>query len=755
MSCIRRFGRAMRARVGSLCAHASAAGVIGTALLAVGLAAAPAPQANAQVCFGWNQSTQPQERFSTAMAYDSFRNVVVMTSGRFDTFEGIRDTWEWNGTGWLQRRTATQNDPGGRFGHAVAYDSHRKRLVLFGGRNLGTVAGDTWEWDGERWQLKLLFGGPSARDQHTMVYDTVRRETILFGGFDTTNNRETWAWNGTTWTLKSNTGPAARVAHAMAWDENRGVAVMFGGVGGTRFRDIWEWNGSTWTLRANNAGPSARDSHTMAFDPVRGETLVFGGDDGAFRQDTWAWTGSSWIQKASTGPRPSRYAKMAFDGSAVMLFGGQLSFTTGDVSNETWAWNGTAWSLKSPPPSPAARRNPGVAFDSNLGTTLLFGGTGAGGTLFNDTWSFDGFSWRQVATAGPVPSPREGANLVFDANRNRVVLFGGGTNTGQSSETWEWDGAQWSLRSLVGPSGRAWGAFAFDPDRNVSVYFGGANNNQDFRETWEWNGIAWTLRSTTGPSARSGTAAAWDPVRRKVILFSGGANGQPVVNGQDTWEWNGTTWTLVAQNVGPAARFFHSMVTDTTRGVIVLFGGKTAGPLSAETWEWNGATWAQRVDGPMSPRFKQALAFDSLRNRLTMFGGEGAGISILGDSWLYTTSDPIFLDQPDPITADPGDNVQFSIVATGNAPLSYVWRRNGIPLSNGGRFSGVNTPTLSISNITGTDIGSYSCVVSNPCGAATSQSAPLSVDCPADFNNDGTVDFFDYLDFVQAFDRGC
>ena len=30
--------------------------------------------------------------------------------------------------------------------------------------------------------------------------------------------------------------------------------------------------------------------------------------------------------------------------------------------------------------------------------------------------------------------------------------------------------------------------------------------------------------------------------------------------------------------------------------------------------------------------------------------------------------------------------------------------------------------------------------------------APFGVSCPADFNHDGQVDFFDYLDFASAFD---
>jgi hypothetical protein len=38
-------------------------------------------------------------------------------------------------------------------------------------------------------------------------------------------------------------------------------------------------------------------------------------------------------------------------------------------------------------------------------------------------------------------------------------------------------------------------------------------------------------------------------------------------------------------------------------------------------------------------------------------------------------------------------------------------------------------------------------------------SGPLNIaftaNCPADFNDDGTIDFFDYLDFVAAFSGGC
>jgi hypothetical protein len=58
----------------------------------------------------------------------------------------------------------------------------------------------------------------------------------------------------------------------------------------------------------------------------------------------------------------------------------------------------------------------------------------------------------------------------------------------------------------------------------------------------------------------------------------------------------------------------------------------------------------------------------------------------------------------------------LSVTAAGPA-LSYQWRRGGNVLSNGGRFSGVNTNTLTISGVTAADdsasAGSYECFVSS------------------------------------------
>jgi hypothetical protein len=48
------------------------------------------------------------------------------------------------------------------------------------------------------------------------------------------------------------------------------------------------------------------------------------------------------------------------------------------------------------------------------------------------------------------------------------------------------------------------------------------------------------------------------------------------------------------------------------------------------------------------------------------------------------------------------------------------------------------------------DVDTYDCIVSSLCGTLTSSSVDVAV-CAANFNCDGAVDFFDYLDFVDAF----
>jgi hypothetical protein len=89
-----------------------------------------------------------------------------------------------------------------------------------------------------------------------------------------------------------------------------------------------------------------------------------------------------------------------------------------------------------------------------------------------------------------------------------------------------------------------------------------------------------------------------------------------------------------------------------------------------------------------------------------------------------STSAPTITTQPLSQTVNPGASVSFSVVASGATPLTYQWRFNGV------NISGATASTYTRANVQATNAGSYSVVVSNPYGTATSANATLSVNTP-------------------------
>ncbi|MGE4198096.1 MAG: hypothetical protein AB7G11_13340 [Phycisphaerales bacterium] len=164
---------------------------------------------------------------------------------------------------------------------------------------------------------------------------------------------------------------------------------------------------------------------------------------------------------------------------------------------------------------------------------MLFGGLPA--SVGNATWIYDGSVWTQVATTGP--STRGGHYMAYDEARQRVVMFGG--TDGQFAyfrDTWEWDGATWTQVASTGPIARRSGTMVHDSRRHRCVLFGGFGRSGgmdvQFHDTWEWDGTTWTLRLADGPPGRLAHAAAYDSARAEMIIFGGFVGGTPQ---SDTW----------------------------------------------------------------------------------------------------------------------------------------------------------------------------------------------------------------------------
>ncbi len=92
---------------------------------------------------------------------------------------------------------------------------------------------------------------------------------------------------------------------------------------------------------------------------------------------------------------------------------------------------------------------------------------------------------------------------------------------------------------------------------------------------------------------------------------------------------------------------------------------------------------------------------------------------------LTVNAPPAVTAQPVNQTVAVGQTATFSVTATGTAPLSYQWRKNG------GNISGATASAYTTPATTSTDNGAqFSVVISNAAGSVTSNTATLTVNVP-------------------------
>jgi len=323
------------------------------------------------------------------------------------------------------------------------------------------------------WTQLTPASAPLARNSAGFANDAATGTDIQTGGRSGCSPSagqyvDTWSWNGTTWTQlhPKVDGPGEMAWFSMAYDDATGQEIAVGAYSGCGISTgMWTWNGTQWTPAPQNVVlPDALDSYSLAYDAASRTLILVGypvpSDDDASQPsghsgpETWSWNGSHWTLLHPATPAPAvENPSIAYDTATqqVVLYGGEIVsdssniLQNGAASGATWLWNGTTWAAAATPVNPPARYGASMAYDPDLGATVIFGGvvgnvtaqppTGTV-TVFDDMWSWNGTSWTQLRPA-TLPAGRFYSQMTYDATQHELVLFGGSLNeNADANDTW-------------------------------------------------------------------------------------------------------------------------------------------------------------------------------------------------------------------------------------------------------------------------------------------------------------------------------
>ncbi len=284
--------------------------------------------------------------------------------------------------------------------------------------------------------------------------------------------------------------------------------------------------------------------------------------------------------------------------------------------------------------------------------------------------------------------------------------------------------------------------------------------------TYQWSKDGAPIIGATGPSLTVTNASATDAGSYQVSVT--GACGASVLSNTALLTIDATT-AITSQPVA-------STVCENA-AVTLSVGATGTGTLSYQ-WRRDG----QAIAGATSATLNIATLTAAETGSYDVVVTGSCGQATSNAATVGIGSAIGISSQPASITTSPTSTVMLSVTATGFGPLSFQWFRDGTIITNGAAgasigggtvsgasgtlpASGSDTATLIISDLTTSDAGSYTVVLTNPCGTVTSSTATIivSVSCSlADIAGggssgllpDGIVDGSDFVTFINSFGVG-
>jgi GH25 family lysozyme M1 (1,4-beta-N-acetylmuramidase) len=186
--------------------------------------------------------------------------------------------------------------------------------------------------------------------------------------------------------------------------------------------------------------------------------------------------------------------------------------------------------------------------------------------------------------------------------------------------------------------------------------------------------------------------------------------------------YNGTLAQLQASKLviggNPPAITTQPVSQTLLAGANVTFtvGASGSVPLSYQ-WRFNGGN----ISGATASGYTKNNVQTASAGSYSVVVANTSGTATSANAVLTVHTPPTITAQPANVTTGLGLTVSFSATVTGDATLSYQWRRNG------GNLTGATASTLTIANAQTTNAGTYALVVTNLYGTVTSSNALLAV----------------------------
>ena len=158
--------------------------------------------------------------------------------------------------------------------------------------------------------------------------------------------------------------------------------------------------------------------------------------------------------------------------------------------------------------------------------------------------------------------------------------------------------------------------------------------------------------------------------------------------------------------------------------VSLVVSGASGSPVPSYYWQRNGVTLTNnaRITGANTAALAIAGVIAEDQGTYTCLVSNIAGVAVATAALSVVVPPTLDSQVPPggPFAAGSGGTINLSVTAHATHPINYLWNKNSSPLSNGGHVSGVTNSTLTLTGVDTTNVGTYSCHLSNADGVTDS-----------------------------------